>query len=85
MITALSSLAPMLMIVAVLLLFPARYSHRWLLLPALLFYLLAKYAEYHDAECYARIGLFSGHTLKHLLAAISCGMVLWQLQLRRPV
>lgn len=77
-------LAPMLMIVGMLTLFPARYSHRSLLLLTLVLYGLAKYAEYHDREIYALLGL-SGHTLKHVLAAAGCAGIGWMLWVRQPV
>jgi len=42
-----------------------------------LFYLLAKLAEMRDAEIYAATDhLVSGHTLKHLLAAVSAAAIL---------
>lgn len=66
--------------------FPGRYTHRMYLLYALGFYVLAKFAELWDREIYSLTGnLFSGHTLKHLLAA---GGVLWilvMLKRRTPI
>lgn len=77
-------LAPMLMMIAIPVLFRARYSHRALLLLTLVLYGLAKYAEYHDGEIYALLG-FSGHTLKHGLAAAACASLWWMLRVRQPV
>jgi len=75
-------LAPMLMIVAMQVLFAPAYSHRSVLLATLGLYLLAKYAEFHDAGLYALAGI-SGHTVKHLLAAAACASVLLMLRWRR--
>jgi ceramidase len=62
--------APLVCIPFVLAVFPARYTHRAYFLYALGLYVLAKLAEIWDREIYALTGnLFSGHTLKHLLAA----------------
>ena len=75
-------LAPMLVIVAMQLLFAPAYSHRSVLLATLGLYLLAKYAEFHDAGIYSVAGV-SGHTVKHLLAASACATVLLMLHWRR--
>ncbi len=62
--------APLLAIPFMLGMFPGRYTHRSYLLYGLLFYALAKVAEYYDKETYALTSLFvSGHSVKHLLAA----------------
>jgi hypothetical protein len=79
-------LIPLLTIPVVMLLFRARYSHSWFLAPALGCYLLAKFAEVYDREFFALTGgLFSGHSLKHVLAAAGCLAVLWMLRIRKPV
>ena len=77
-------LLPLLIVPVVLALFPSRYTRRWLLLLALGVYVLAKISEACDAAVFASTGqLFSGHTLKHLLAALSCLVVLAMLWSRR--
>ena len=77
-------LIPLLTIPAVMLLFRARYSHSWLLAPALGLYVLAKVAEIYDREFFALTGgQFSGHSLKHLVASTGCLVVLWMLRIRR--
>jgi hypothetical protein len=77
-------LIPLLTIPAVMLLFRPRYSHSWLLAPALGLYVLAKVAEIYDREFFALTGgQFSGHSLKHLVAAMGCLTVLWMLRIRR--
>jgi Ceramidase len=64
--------APLLAIPFILAMFPGRYSHRGYLLYGLAFYALAKVAEYYDKETYALTSLFiSGHSVKHLLAAMA--------------
>lgn len=65
-------LAPLLAIPFILGMFSGRYTHRSYLLYGLLFYALAKVAEYYDRETYALTSLFvSGHSVKHLLAAMA--------------
>lgn len=60
-----------------LLLFPSRFAYRKLLLVALIFYIAAKVLEYFDSVIYERLaGSVSGHTLKHLFAAIGCFVIL---------
>ncbi|HYA46553.1 MAG TPA: hypothetical protein VEF92_03280 [Burkholderiales bacterium] len=79
-------LFPLLTIPAVMLLFRARYTHSWLLAPALGLYVLAKLAEIYDREFFALTGgAFSGHSLKHVLAAAGCFTILWMLRARKPV
>jgi len=76
-------LLPLLLIPVVMLLFRRRYSHQWLLVMVLGLYLLAKVAELYDRQVYTITGhLFSGHTLKHLLAAAGCAAILWMLKSR---
>ena len=77
-------LIPMLTIPVVMMLFRSRYAHQWALLVALALYGLAKISEGYDREVFALTRqLFSGHTLKHLLAASSCLVVLAMLWRRK--
>jgi hypothetical protein len=46
---------------------------------AIAFYLLAKVAELNDHAVYAITGTVSGHTLKHLLATLASGVVVFEL------
>ena len=63
---------PMLLIPLMLWLRPAQWlSARWLW-AGLAAYLAAKIAEYFDAAIYSALGFVSGHSLKHLLAAVAC-------------
>lgn len=61
----------MLLIVFILIFYPKPYPPLKAYLGMLLFYLLAKLCEYFDAGIYQFNGLLSGHTLKHIFAAIS--------------
>jgi hypothetical protein len=77
-------LIPLLTVPAVMILFRPRYSHGWVLLVALALYAFAKGAEAYDGEIFALTRqFFSGHTLKHLLAALSCLAVLGMLWRRK--
>lgn len=76
-----------LIIVLVLLWFPARrYSHGSLLGWAAIWYGLAKVFETFDLQIYRLLGgLVSGHSIKHVVAAIAVFAIVWQLRLRRPL
>ena len=66
-------LAPLVTIPVALVLFNGRYGGGWYLAAGLAFYVLAKIAELYDHPILAWTrGLVSGHTLKHLLAALAC-------------
>ena len=79
-------LIPLLTVPAVIVLFRPKYSRQWLLLLALACYMLAKISETYDREVFAfSQSLFSGHSLKHILAASGCFSVLVMLKTRRPV
>jgi hypothetical protein len=66
--------------------YPGRYTHRIYLLYALGLYVLAKFAEIWDREIYALTGnLFSGHTLKHFLAAGGVLVILLMLKRRAAI
>jgi hypothetical protein len=73
------------LIVAVLLLYPAqRYSHGHYLAWAAGWYGLAKLFETFDQQIYRMTGAaLSGHTIKHLLAAVAVFAIVWQLRLRQ--
>jgi hypothetical protein len=51
----------------------------------LLFYVLAKLFEFIDSELYAAGGIISGHSLKHVFAAMASATVLLALMKRRHV
>jgi hypothetical protein len=78
--------APLVALVYIALAFPARYSHRSYLVGGLVFYALAKVAEHWDAAIFSAAGsIVSGHSLKHLLAAVAPYCVYLMLKKRRPL
>lgn len=76
------SLVVILLLVA---LFPPRYTRGADLLVSLAIYALAKGFEVADRPIFAVGGIVSGHTLKHITAAISAYWILRMLKLRRPI
>lgn len=74
---------PMILVPFLILVFPKRYTGSGRLLVALVLFGASSLLETLDEEVLQIAGL-SGHTLKHLLAALS-GYLIWQmLRLRRP-
>ena len=72
---------PMLAIPLICLLFPRRHTTGRHVLYMVLWYALAKLFEHFDDEIFALLGnMVSGHTLKHLIAAVSTYMVLAMLR-----
>jgi len=67
------------------LLFPPRYTRTGDLVGIAGFYVLAKVFEVLDRQVLALGGLVSGHTLKHLAAALASYWVLRMLKLRSPL
>jgi len=63
----------------------SRYTRRLHLFVVAAIYAAAKIAEMLDRPIYALGGILSGHTLKHLLAAVAVGYLVRMLQLRRPL
>lgn len=62
---------PLLLVPLLVLLFPPRYTRNRLIALTLAGYLAAKLFELGDHVVYATVGV-SGHTLKHLAAALGC-------------
>jgi hypothetical protein len=76
----------LLLLLLLIALFPSRYTRGRDTLVALAWYGLAKAAEYFDQAIFVATGdRVSGHTLKHLLAALAIFWLLRMLALRRPV
>ena len=79
---ALVQFYPMIAIAIMLIFFRSRFSmaeaYWWLLL----FYVIAKVFEHFDAEVYHAIGIISGHSLKHLFAAMGIYVLLMFYQAR---
>lgn len=67
---------PMLIIPLIILLFPPKYIRGQDLLTVIGCYALSKVCELLDAEIFALGGWVSGHTLKHLVAALATGVLL---------
>lgn len=64
--------------------FPSRYTRGPDLLVAIAIYAAAKIAEVLDAQIFTLTGVLSGHTLKHLLAALALAWLVRMLLLREP-
>jgi hypothetical protein len=73
------------LILLLLWLFPARYTHATHLLVAMGFYVLAKILELLDRPIFDLGHVVSGHTLKHLAAALGAYWIFRMLARRRPV
>jgi len=76
---------PMVVIPLVALTHRSRFTRATDLIPLVGLYGLAKVAELLDAQIYQVLGVISGHSLKHLLAALAVGVVLSMLHRRRAV
>ena len=74
---------PLLALPFVLLLYRGRYTHQGFLIAALSGYIIAKFFEVYDRQLYSLTGqLLSGHTLKHLFAALGCFIIYMMLKAR---
>ncbi len=61
----------------------SRYTHGWAIFAAIGLYGLAKVVEVYDRAVFGLSGgAISGHTLKHLLAALALYVILWSLERR---
>ena len=79
---ALVQFFPMLAVPLVALLFPSRYTRGADLVIVVVIYGLAKGFELLDARLFALSGVVSGHTCKHVAAALS-GYWLWRMLIKR--
>lgn len=78
--------APLLAIVFILVVYPGRHSHRAYLVYGLICYALSKVAEFADHGIFMGTGgAVSGHSIKHLLAALAPIFVYMMLRVRKPV
>jgi len=83
---AIAQFLPLLTIAWLALAVPARYDRSRDPLIAALFYLAAKLGEHFDAQILAALGgTVSGHTLKHLAAALGGWWLVRMLERRRPI
>jgi hypothetical protein len=68
----------------ILLLYPSLYTHKIWYGWTLVFYGLAKWAEAKDQQIFQFTHeCLSGHSLKHILAAIGLGCLLWMVKMRK--
>jgi hypothetical protein len=82
---ALVQFYPLVAVPLLLWLLPPRYTRGGHLLAAAAIYALAKVPELLDRWFLSVTGVVSGHTLKHLLAALAGYCVLRMLEQRRPI
>ena len=79
-------LIPLLTIPLVMILYRPKYSRQWMLPAALGCYALAKISEVYDKEIFdLSQNLVSGHTIKHLLSAFGCLIIVSMLQRRNSL
>lgn len=76
-------ITPLLLVLLLLWLMPARYSRGGDLLAVLALYALAMMLEWLDRPIFELTGIVSGHTLKHLIAALAGYGLLRHVRLRR--
>lgn len=69
-------------VLAVSLLYRSRYTHGWVIFALAAAYGVAKVTEVYDREIFELGGWVSGHTLKHLAAAVGVYLLLRALQVR---
>ena len=68
----------------ILILYPSRYSHKSIYAYTLAAYALAKIVEVKDKQVFELTHhLISGHSLKHILAAVGIGLLWWMLKVRK--
>lgn len=76
---------PMLLIPLLLRLYPARYSDDRSILAVIGLYMLALLCDFTDRHIATLTGVVSGHTVKHLIAALAMYGVLLHLRRRHIV
>jgi len=69
-------------VLAISLLYRSRYTHGWVIFALAAAYAVAKVVEVYDREIFEAGGWVSGHTLKHLAAALGIALLLRALQRR---
>jgi len=80
----LAQFVPLVTIPLMTALFPPRYTGAGYLAGALGWYALGKICEHFDAQIFALGQVVSGHTLKHVAAAVAGWWILRMLERRRP-
>jgi hypothetical protein len=74
---------PVIVVPLVMLLFQSRYTHGGALFAVWALYAVAKACELYDSLIFELLGVWSGHTLKHLIAAAASFLPLYSLRHRR--
>jgi hypothetical protein len=74
----------MLAVAMIVLLFPSRYTRGYDVLVAVAIYGVAKVAEALDGTLLAANGVISGHSAKHIVAALSASWIIVMLKRRQP-
>jgi hypothetical protein len=74
-----------LVILLIVVMFPPMYSGTGELLIALILYVVAKALESLDSQIFGLGRIVSGHTLKHLAAALSVWFILQMVKRRTPI
>ena len=82
---ALVQFGSLLVLLLLVSLFRARYTHGADLIASLAIYVVAKILEVADHIIFGWGEIVSGHTLKHVAAAISAYWILRMVQLRKPI
>ncbi|HTX16024.1 MAG TPA: hypothetical protein VMD77_12075 [Candidatus Baltobacteraceae bacterium] len=82
---AIAQFGSLLVLLLIFALFPARYTRSMDFVAALAFYGVAKAFEAADKLVFSMGHIVSGHTIKHLFAALSTYWILRMLRLRRPI
>jgi hypothetical protein len=80
-----SQFYPISMSILIISLFPPRYTGTYYITASLLWYALAKFGEFTDHSMYdITLHLISGHTVKHIAAAIVIYAIVCYLKHRKP-
>ena len=82
---ALVQFLPMVLIPLIMLMFRARLNGSIFLWAMIAAYVVSKLTEYYDVQIYAALGMLSGHSIKHIVAAIGPLFICIALLRRRPV
>jgi hypothetical protein len=82
---AFAQFGSLLILLLLIFLFPARYTRTYDLGVSLAFYALAKLLEAADRPIFIALKFVSGHTLKHLAAAVSAYWIVRMLRLRHAI
>jgi hypothetical protein len=81
----LAQFGSLLVLLLLIVLFPPRYTRGSDFIVSFAIYFLAKVLEFADRSIFNLGGIVSGHTLKHITAAISTYWILRMLKLRTPI